>query len=357
MPRLQSFDIHISDVAAFKGCRRKWVWSSPLRANLAPIKRSAPLFIGSAVHHCLEHWHRDRVDFKASLDAFVNKELLELRKNPSAYAAAEAEISEQVELVRGLLDHYAVWQRYDQSPLADRNWETLEAEHKFRLPLWKNSRKAVYYAGTYDRVMRHKETGEIYLEEIKTTRSITERIRQIDFDEQTRAYLLAAQEALGVEISGIIYTLIRKTLPNTPQPLKNGERLSKAIKNGGYHNTSAEWYLEAVKKFHGSDWRSVLIDYETTIQELLNAGNFFLRRVKITKSVRELDNFRSELIDVSKAMIDPRTPIFPNRTYHCNYCAFNAPCLILDREGPANTLRHIDANFMPNPKYSETEEE
>jgi hypothetical protein len=357
MPRLQSFDIHISDVAAFKGCRRKWVWSSPLRANLSPIKRSAPLFIGSAVHHCLEHYHKWGLDFKASLDAFVNKELLELRKNPAAYAAVEAEISEQLDLVQGLLDHYAVWQRYDQSTMADRNWETIDAEHKFKLPLWRNTRRAVTYAGTYDRVIRHKETGEIYLEEIKTTRSITERIRQIDFDEQTRAYLLAASEVLGLQISGIIYTLIRKKLPKTPEPLKSGERLSKAIKTGEYHNTSAEWYLEAVKKFHGANWRSVLIDYETTIQELLNAGNFFLRRVKITKAPRELKTFREELIDVSRAMIDPRTTIYPTRSYHCNYCAFNAPCLILDRDGPAQALAHIEANFMPNPKYSEAEEE
>lgn len=353
-----TYDIHISDVGAFDQCRRAWRYSSPLRLNLAPIRKHTALFIGSAVHHCLEHLYKAQEPFTASLGAFEAKELANLKASP-LWGSYEAQVEQDRAFILGLLEHYAAWQKFDQTTLADRNFEFIAPEQKFSVLLLKDSRKRINLAGKFDGVVRHKPSGLYYLWEIKTTRSIPERIKMLDYDQQTKAYMLAAQQATGLPIRGIIYTLLRKKLPKTPQPLKNGDRLSKAIKEGEGYNTTAHWYLNALAAFHrGSPDRKALIseEYGETIQELITGGNNFQARIPVTPSQGELDRFRAELIIKAKAMVSPLTPVYASAGYHCNYCRFRAPCLAFNREGIGAEQIQIANGFDRNTWLEESEE-
>lgn len=358
MPRRQVFNIHISDVSAFKACRQRWDYSSTIRKSLAPRAIYAPFLVGSGVHKALELRFKFGTPLQDGVTHFLAKELKPLKADPVLWEGVKAQVEENETLIRGMLAHYHEWQKASNTPLADRAFEFVSTEAPFNIKLWGNSRKQINYAGTFDGVVRHLETGKYYLWEVKTTRSITERVKQLDFDPQTTGYILGAQRALGLEIEGVIYTLLRKSLPNTPQPLKSGDRLSKAIKEGKYYNTSAEWYIKTVREFHPTATKAGIMDfYGDVISVLAEAGNSYFSRVVIKRSQAELARFESELLEVSKAMIDPRVPVYRGEGQHCNYCTFRNPCLLLHREGPEAEATNLAANYIYHNRHEAQEEE
>lgn len=352
-----SFDIHISDVNAFDQCRRAWDYSSPLRKSLRPLGPYSPFLVGSAVHHCLEWWYKGEIPVEQSLAEFADQELAPLKASP-LWSAYQARVSEDLELARGLVKHYQVWQRFDKTIWADRNFEFIQPEKDFRVPLFHNTKKRIWLAGRFDGVVKHTPTGKYYLWEIKTTRSIAERAKALDFDPQTMAYALAAQEATGVEIEGIIYTLLAKKLPQTPEPLKSGDRLSKAIKSGAGFNTTAHWYLQSCLEFHeGAPNLSGLIKdlYNDPMAQLLTGGNSFQSRLVVSPTQQELMRFKEELITKARAMISPATVIYSSPNHHCNYCSFRAPCLALNRGGLGAEAISLAQGFHKNPRFEGNE--
>src|SRR5438270_10658262 len=64
-------EIHNSDAALFQRCRRKWNWSSTLRAGLESLDaQPAALWFGSGFHFAMEDYHGYR-QFKTPMDAFL----------------------------------------------------------------------------------------------------------------------------------------------------------------------------------------------------------------------------------------------------------------------------------------------
>ena len=53
-PASEVIPIHTSDRSAFKFCRRRWDWSSPMRRNLVPKTVQFPLWFGTGFHYALE---------------------------------------------------------------------------------------------------------------------------------------------------------------------------------------------------------------------------------------------------------------------------------------------------------------
>lgn len=345
---MREYEIHISDVARFKQCRRAWSYASPLRRNLEPKEKYAPFFVGSLVHHALEmHYRKQQApSFSVAEYAHEHCTLAEM---------SEPNIQNQLTLACGLVDHYLLWQRYDKTWLADSAFTFVAPEQPFRTLLYRTGEKKVWLAGTFDGVVKHDATGKLYLWEIKTTRSLVEREKQLALDEQTNAYAWAASRVLDQEISGVIYTLIRKKIPDEPKENKNGLLEQKASAD-----TTAEWYLQQVKNYHKDIAKEAISkyirdNYSDYLQTLLQQPNKFFKRVIVQRSQTELDIAIEELKDVAGDMTNPRIKPYATGGYHCNYCLFRQPCLAYN--AGTQYLQILADNYQQNKRFAETDGE
>lgn len=347
MPRKTVYNVHITDVQRFKRCRRLWGWSSPLRGNLTTRETYSPFFVGTLVHHGLEQHYRYAMPPAVSieklfLDTVGHLPTTVLDPNYADYRLA---------LV--LCQHYLLWQKYDQTPLADANFAFVSPEHEFSYKLWGNTRREIRLKGRFDGIVQQLSTGKYYLWEIKTTRSITERQKQLELDSQTDAYLAAAdhvlQHELGIKanVAGIIYTLLRKKEPSSPEVLKNGLLSQKKI------DTSAPWYLQAVKKHHGEQATKAFVaeHYSEMINTLLTEANPFFARLIVTRTPDELRNATAHLLQVAHEMIDPNVPLYYNPDERCNYCVFRSPCIAVQQGRKLDALHLLQTGYKPNESY------
>ncbi len=324
MPRLTQHTIGITDAIAFRQCRQAWYWSSPLGCNLRPTEKHIPYFVGSLVHYGLECITKGSA---AGIPLIIAEYVGNHCTVTEAYSTP---ILDACELAIGILQHYQLWQKHDTSPLADKNLEFISNEADHDVTLWSNTRNAIKLASTFDRVVHSKIDGNFYLVEYKTTSNMFKRFQQLQLDAQLDAYLNNASRTLDVPITGIIYTLLRKKVPEFPNILKTG-LLSTAPKA----DTTAEWFLACAKQHHsGFEDRNTLIKahYGDYLNTLLNNLNKYFTRAVVTRSNRELNDSWYQLQETAKEMVAQRTPIYRNENTHCGDCAFRAPC-IAKRQG------------------------
>lgn len=323
---MTQYNIHISDVNAFKRCRRAWQWSSNLRDNLTPVKPYAPFWLGTAIHAALAEYYSVGINpVEAYRSHLVTNygEHLDRVLNP-----------DDVSLGAGMLEHYRLWVRNMPGLYADPYLDFIDLERRFCVPMRDAQGRAsrrLFHEGRLDGVVRHIETKELYLWEIKTTRSTIDREASLLHDEQTLSYINAAQDTFGEPIAGVIYTLLRKKLPTVPEPLKDGSRLSVRADI----DTTAAIFLRAVKELHKpqtDEEYHAIIDkhYQIIVQNLINGENKFFKRVVVRKTQAQLSRYRQELYAVAREMTNERTPIYANHSYHCRYCLFAEPCIALD---------------------------
>lgn len=345
---VKHYKVHISDVMRYKSCRQAWQWSSPLKSNLTPKDKYAPFFTGSLVHHCLEMKHTIGLPTSQAIKMFLDQECTPEQKQDQT-------ILDQVQLVYGLMQHYDLWQKQDTSWLADSNFEFIANEQDFATIIQRNSRSIIELVGRFDGVVKSLTNGKYYLWEIKTTRSIAEREKQLALDSQADAYTNAATRMLGVPIEGIVYTLIRKKIPDFPKVLQNGN-LSAATSQ----DITAYYYLDCIKRHHSEVLDSLDLVatkafiksmYGNTLEALLNNDKPYFKRVLVQRSATELANSWNELKLVSREMISKRTPIYLNESYGCNYCLFRNPC-IAKRAGK-NYQEILDRDYVYNQRYAD----
>lgn len=320
----KTYRVHISDVQRYKSCRQAWQWSSPLKANLTPKDKYAPFFTGSLMHHVLEYWYKFQTPVLESIRIYMDQ-------NCTPEQTKDSNIIEQGALVSQLFKHYELWQRQDTSWLSDANFTFLSAEQDFELPLWSNQYAKCNLVGTFDGVVQNLTNGKYYLWEIKTTKSIAQRTKQLELDSQADAYTNAAQRILGVPISGIIYTLIRKAVPDFPKVNKDG-----FLSQSTSQDITAWWYVQCVK-YHHQDMLSkvskadqdlwIKANYGVAIRNLLAAEQKYFARILVQRSQAELSSSWKELHSVTREMLSAKTPVYLNESYSCNYCLFRAPCI------------------------------
>lgn len=360
--------IHSTDIGRFKDCRRRWDWESHLRRNLEPRDKYAPLWIGTLVHHGLEMWYRANPGKQVgSVALSIESGTPTVRVEADSYYPefsiadytkqhlTQAQLddprnTESETLAINLVDNYIRWQRTDRTWLADRNFEFIAPEQEFKVLLWQTTRARVWLVGRFDGIVRRRDNGLLYLWEIKTTRSIAEREKQLDFDEQTSAYLYAAR-ALGYDVQGEIYTLIRKKIPESPRILKNG-MLSTDVSI----DTTQEHYWTCVKAHHNYanlpiEERAIIFKHYTPILDHLGQQpNKFFKRVPANRSTREIEHSASEIVAVAREMLSKTTPIYMTATARCNYCLFRTPCAAYNRGQDYEAI--LERDYQQNPKFT-----
>lgn len=264
-------------------------------------------------------------------------------------------IPEFVDFAERLFDHYLTWQHNDKQEFNDLNLNFLSVEEPFNIPIRNragNASNKFSFAGKVDGVLRSWSDNKLYLHEIKTCKSIDQRIQQLQFEHQPTAYMLAMSEVYGEPIAGVIYTLIRKKLPAEPDVLNNG-MLSK---NKGI-DTTADHYLKCVKDHHCERFdpdfslfyysdAKIKAEYGDILTELLNKPNPFFRRVLIKRSQAQLNEMRNMLYDVAREMTNPNTKPIPNPGFQCGNCVFQQPCIALSNGDNVQPI--LNAHYTRN---------
>lgn len=345
MPKVKQAYIHITDVQRFKRCRRLWGYASPLKSNLVPTERYAPYYFGTLVHYVLEQVAKG-YSFPVALDSFFVQNEGKVPASPLDTGYSD------YQLAKGIFRHYLMWQKTLFITLnRDEDYEHISPEHSFTYLLHGNAYRRIYLKGKFDGIVRHKGTGKYYLWEIKTTRSVTERLKQLDLEQQTDAYLIAAQHvlnSLGIyePVEGMIYTLIRKKVPPDPKVLKDGT-LSQAKLD-----TTPYWYAMQVKQQH-PDYSTEQLSsiYGPALSQLQAEHTPYFERLTVTRSVQQLVQSQRDLIAVAQDMVSPRTMLYPNPDDRCNYCLFRDPCVLQQQGLKRKAEALLQSNFKLNNDY------
>lgn len=326
--------IHISDIRTFRQCRRKWAWSSPTRMNLEPVIPYVPFFTGRAVHAALEFYYRDHIPMTETVDKYLSSEDVNMQQIGELWPTEKVAFDEAVQLIRDILNHYAMWQEQDDKVYSDQNLEFIALETEFDIPMPAMAgfpSRALRLAGRMDGLVRHIPTNEYWIWETKTTRSIAELVRSLANDEQCGAYIYAAQKTLKVPVVGVLYNIIRKKAPSRPAIVSGGQlSRNKSV------DTTAFAYKAELRSIYPdwSDETMTQMGYGEMLNNLLdNEAKFFLR-FPIYRSEYQIHLLMQGLYQTAREMIRPQTPMYPSPSWlNCNFCSFKSPCLVMNDGG------------------------
>ena len=332
---MSKYEVHISDLRAFKACRRQWNWSSPLGENLEPDKPYAPFFLGRVVHTALELYYRTggKVGLYDATDISLTIEREKMESAGTLWESEEEMLTEQSSLAFGLMEHYNIWvngKDHNRSPWGDENLEYLDMETVFHVPIMTEAGRPsnrVFLGGRFDGIVRRRDDGSLWLFESKTTRSIMELQKTLAFDEQAGGYIYAAQILLGEQVHGVIYNIMRKKVPTWPRALNNGTlSQNKSI------DSTMDYYWTAVREHHPDMGKEELQKmYGDILQHLFDKGNTFFSRTVIRRTPLEIAELSRNLRVTSLEMVRPTTVLYPAPSWtNCTFCRFTAPCLAMN---------------------------
>lgn len=362
----EPLDIHTSDIATYKRCRRKWDWGSRIRGNLVVVDQPAnPAFwLGSGIHFALEDWE--------GYNRFGDP-----RKALIAYAKAykKSELPDAwdtwLELGDGMLEHYV--ERW--LPLRGRlptywlNGEPqVEVHVQVPLGLWMEMNtgtisegedppkgaeadgalwREVVYDLSYDRVVID-EHDRLLIEDYKTAKDAFDTAR-LELDAQISRYYWSGRLMYGPQLEGAVWTQLIKHVPRQPEYLEKSKRFSldKRI------STTHAMYLGALEKHYGRGEVPEL--YLPLLNELASKetfeGDAFIRRNVIYRNedsaISEERKLHAEVREILRAWLPAdhpnALPLYNNPTRDCSWdCPFRAPCMATDDGGDAESILEDD---------------
>ena len=315
------YSVHISDIRTFLKCRRAWNFSSPLRLNLEPTLPYAPFYIGRAIHHCIELWKAQGAPMRQSLSDYIQNERNQMDE------VDFIDIEKNVELILGILEHYALVWEEEIGPFSDTNLEFIEMEKEFSVPL-PEAGKDVFLEGRFDGIVQRKDDKTFWIWETKTTRSISEFSRSLFNDNQCTVYTWAARRLGDYPVKGVLYNLIKKSTPTQPHLVSGGLLQKTKTLNASYWS-----YLRAIKDEHPAFTEEYINRfYGEYLEYLSKSKNDWFMRQPVVKSQDEIDIVMSEIVDIAREMINPNTPLYANPSWlSCTYCQFRNPCTAVNR--------------------------
>jgi hypothetical protein len=300
-----------SEVSDYLRCRKKWAWR--WIDGYRPKKQNGKLFFGQLMHTYLETLYKTGFTMDAT-----NAAIKFFDENSTG--------QEQTELDEIWNMFYHVSTGYEDKWLEnDSEWEILEVEYEFTIPLDEN----IEYNGTIDLIFRDKKTGKVWFMDHKTTTSLDLYEGNARMDRQISRYWWALKK-LGFDVGGFIYNIILKDFPVPPNVLKKGN-LSVA-KN---QNTTYELYKQAI---HDNGLN--IEDYKEHLNYLEMYPREYFRRVVVTRNEQELASAMYEFYyqaleaqEVKEQYINRdslpagATKVYRNITRDCSWdCPFKDVC-------------------------------
>lgn len=366
-------DIHITDLKTFStGCRRKWNWSSSLRMGLQHAMIPRPLFTGQLVHVGLDHYYKNDGDMDIGIQhmqKLAKHRAGAIQEHVGPMWAEEREsVNACHEMSYKLLKHYSLW-----APKRDEQFEILATEQFFDVPIpispcaraggyTQALRRGCYMdktsqlvsgriqlSGRMDGLIQDKETGDIYVLEFKTARTL-KNVSWTFRDLQGPAYMYAASWLYERDIKGIVYRMLRKREPDGLLPLKTGGFSQKQKQK-----TSFEFVLHILRDMSNGDedtFKDLCRQNKKLIRELHGRrtpqGNDFFMEAILHKPRSVLDSAMVTVYHEGLQMVDPNTPIYANPSWlNCMNCSFRGPCDLMEMGLEAQALDLLDAEYAP----------
>jgi len=286
----------------------------------------------------LEHYYRDGTPI---LDTYA-KELEE--GMPNLWPMEKESFEKNEQLMYDMLLHYQMWQDQDTKMYSDKNLEFISLEKEFEVALptpGGRISKKFGLGGRFDGVVRHIPTGEYWIWETKTTRSVQELVGSLANDEQCGVYMYAASRMLKVPIVGVLYNMLRKKGPTSPKMLQSG-LLSKEAKV----DCTAFWYLATIRRTH-PDWNDDTIQefYGDILQSLRDKETTYFMRYPVYRTPLEIKNLMVNIYWTACEMIKPNVKLYPSPGWlACTFCTFKSPCVTMNAGGNFQAL--IDSEYQ-----------
>lgn len=350
--------IRTSDRIAFKSCRRKWNWSSHLKANLGPRHLSSPLWFGSAIHYALEDYHGwnyfgdPELAFKAFCISTAKNYKREMPSDSQDhYVLGKA-------MMRYYVDHWlGSYPRKPDETYWDKNPETgvlepqVEVNFEIPIPVEAGSILAghlerlgadiVLYRGTIDRVVVD-EWGQLWVDEYKTAKMAQS--THFQTDPQVTTYVWACSLIYGKPVAGVIYHQFVKKLPEPPKRLSNGLLSSAATLA-----TSSVLYRDQLVNMYGDVMKSPSKN-QAKLNELMGSENDdrdrYIVRERIHRNAEQCSHEAQKILLELEDMLNPDLPLYPNPTRDCSrMCSFLTPCINVDDGSDWEAL--LEANYLP----------
>jgi hypothetical protein len=311
--------IHTSDRLAFKQCRQKWQFASPLQMDLEPDRPVMPLWFGIGIHRALGAYYDPCTPRHPGLGLetfrqFCHDEVLKYEDREGIlWQETRQQFEEHEALGIAMLEHYFDWCEKEDG--RDGGFEVIWVEREFfiRIP----GVEAIY-SFRVDGLLRDAH-GRFWVLDHKTSVQIPDRFDWLDKDEQVGSYLWALQILLGIQIEGFYYNMLRKKAPRPLTLLKSGHLSANKQQDTTFSHAKRqlqEFYPDGIPRY-----------YKDLLDHLRAKGNRFFHRQIVRRNQKELANLGRVIAAEAKDMITPTVEITRNPTrWNCSGCPFVAPC-------------------------------
>lgn len=227
--------VRTSERSTWKRCRQQWAYA--YLELLKPRTEAPALRFGGLIHKALELRYppgikRGPHPAKTFEKLFV-EELREAEET-WGFRDSDGEWANALELGIAMMNAYV--DRYGK----DERYKVIASERTFKVPVLnpKTGKVAFYYVGTIDGVWEDRQDKAKLLNDYKTTKNNPEDLDYLALDDQADAYWTWGVDALYAEgvlkpkdkLKGMIYTYLRKGMPDTRPVNAEGQRLNKPEK-------------------------------------------------------------------------------------------------------------------------------
>jgi hypothetical protein len=319
--------IRTSDRIAFRRCRRRWGWSSPLRTNLEPAEPAEPLWMGSLFHYAMEDFHGYNVygHPARACDACVYAQ----RRTPGL--TLPENYKELVDLCKEMVTFYADEWLVQREPLQTfwfNGEPQVEVEFELEIPYtgkFSDLYEKIIYRGKIDRVVVD-EFGILWPKDFKTAAQYE--TLHLDTDPQVTAYCWAIQCLYQNPVGGFIYQQHHKTPPHQVELLASG----KLSANKAQRTTHAR-YWRAMKNIYGSPEKAPanIIACANELAQLEDEnGDRFVRRDVARRNQHQIEAEGVKIMLELEEMLNPDLPLYPSPTRDCGWCPWQQACISMD---------------------------
>lgn len=354
--------LRTSERTSFKRCHQQWWWS--YRQGLKPKggAEKTALWFGTGVHLALANWYlpgiKRGVHPAETWESYAGESLHTI-KTVQATEERIAEYEDGAALGKVLLQEYV--KEYGE----DSNWDFIQAEQTFSLPIpWpkmKEQRQLIFevtddfqvlveYVGTYDGVYRDLLTDRLELLENKTAASI--QLTHLSLDDQAGGYYATASHSLRQQkligpnenLAGINYNFLRKAMPDTRPIDREGYRTNKPVKADyaaalGLQQTSRLPKLDDLERMAVHEGIIVLGE-RSKVQPLPLFHREYVNRTKAEQK-SQLRRVQDEAI-LMQVFREGLLPIVKRPQRDCaQMCAHHAVCELQERGGNWQDLQKV----------------
>lgn len=326
--------IRTSDRNAFKRCRRRWAWSSHLKANLTASFQPDYFWFGTGGHFAMEDYHGYN-HYGHPAEAF----LAYTQACKLAGIPLPDNIKELTTLGVGMLSYYVEWlqQRDPLTTFVVDGVPQCEVNVQIQLPFDPvnhfgpaSNYSSVNYSATIDKVVIDEE-GRLWVLDYKFNKAF--RDAHYDTDDQVTAYCWIIQALYpGYEIGGMIYQQHKKAFPDEPGLLQSGTYTTAKNRLGG---TTHRIYRRCLENLYGNINNAPSANIEALSWLAMQESEHrdpFIKRDFITRNEFQLAAQGEKVLMEVEDMLNPNLPLYPNATKDCGWdCSFHDVCVAMDR--------------------------